>query len=102
MADDNRLVISVDDMLTELNLDATEENNEVVSGLIQDSQDIILSSFSSNLNASELKTDRTYIRAVKALCTFMYFDRSLSAGVPKGVQMLITQLQGRYDTWPVK
>ena len=102
MADDNRLVISVDDILTELNLDATEENNEVVSGLIQDAQDIILSSFSSNLNASELKTDRTYIRAVKALVTSMYYDRSLSQGIPLGVKMMITQLQGRYDTWPVK
>lgn len=97
---DNAPVVSTDDMLTELNLDTTEENNEVVSGLIQDAQSIILSSFNSNLSASELKSDRIYIRAVKALVTAMYYDRSLSQGVPLGVKMMITHLQGRYDQWP--
>ena len=92
-------VVSTDEMMTELNLDQTPENNAVISELIKDSAEIIMDSFTSNLSASA-KADPIYIRAVKALTTAMYYDRSLSGGFPLGVNIMIDHLKGRYDEWP--
>lgn len=95
--------VSVNDMLNYLNLDDTPENNNVLGGLINQATDFINNSFNSkNLSASDLKADNTYILAVKALVSSLFYDRSMSQGVPLGVQMAITQLQGRYDEWPDK
>ncbi|QDK48701.1 head-tail connector protein [Limosilactobacillus reuteri] len=96
-------LVSVNDMLNYLNLDDTPENNKVLGDLIGQATDFINNSFNSkNLSASDLKADQTYILAVKALVSSLYYDRSMSQGVPLGVQMAITQLQGRYDEWPDK
>lgn len=93
-------IVSTDEMLTYLNLDNTAENNEVVAGLVDDAESYINSTFnSSNLSASELKNDRVYTSAVKALASFMFYDRTLSQGVPLGIQQRITLLKGRYDKW---
>lgn len=93
-------VISTDAMLNYLTLDNTEENNKVVSGLVEDATAYINSTFNStNLSASELAKDRVYVSAVKALAGFMFYDRTLSQGVPIGIQQRITLLKGRYDKW---
>ena len=96
-------LVSVTDMLNYLNLDDTPENNSVLGDLINQATDFINNSFNSkNLSASQLKADNTYILAVKALVSSLYYDRGMSQGVPLGVQMAITQLQGRYDEWPAE
>lgn len=93
-------VISTDEMLSYLSLDNTEENNEVVSGLVEDATAYINATFNSkNLSASELAKDKVYTSAVKALAGFMFYDRTLSQGVPVGIQQRITLLKGRYDRW---
>lgn len=98
--DNETPIVSTDEMLTYLNLDNTPENNEVVGGLVEDAESYINSTFnSSNLSASELKNDRVYTSAVKALASFMFYDRTLSQGVPLGIQQRITLLKGRYDKW---
>ena len=98
---DETKIVSVDEMLSYLSLDNTEENNEVVSGLVEDATAYINSTFNStNLSASELVKDRVYVSAVKALASFMFYDRTLSQGVPLGIQQRITLLKGRYDSWP--
>lgn len=97
---DETKIVSTDAMLTYLNLDNTEENNEVVSGLVEDAEAYINSTFNStNLSASELGKDRVYTSAVKALAGFMFYDRTLSQGMPVGIQQRITLLKGRYDKW---
>lgn len=93
--------VSTNTMLNYLNLDDTPENNELLGDLINQATDFINNSFnSSNLSASELKNDQTYVLAVKALVSALYYDRSMSQGVPLGVKMCIATLQGRYDEWP--
>lgn len=96
-------LVSVTDMLNYLNLDDTPENNNVLGDLINQATDFINNSFNSkNLSASQLKVDNTYILAVKALVSSLYYDRAMSQGVPAGVKMCIAILQGRYDEWPDK
>lgn len=98
--DNETLIVSTDEMLNYLNLDNTPENNEVVGGLVNDAESYINSTFNSeNLSASELSKDRVYTSAVKALAGFMFYDRTLSQGVPIGIQQRITLLKGRYDKW---
>lgn len=98
--DNETPIVSTDEMLNYLNLDNTEENNEVVSGLVKDAEAYINSTFNSeNLSASKLGKDRVYTSAVKALAGFMFYDRTLSQGVPMGIQQRITLLKGRYDKW---
>ena len=93
--------VSTNTMLNYLNLDDTPENNELLGDLINQATDFINNSFnSSNLSASELKNDQTYVLAVKALCPSLYNDRAMSQGIPAGVKMCIAILQGRYDEWP--
>lgn len=95
--------VSNNTMLNYLNLDDTPENNELLGDLINQATDFINNSFnSSNLSASELKNDQTYVLAVKALVSSLYYDRAMSQGVPLGVKMCIATLQGRYDEWPDK
>lgn len=95
--------VSNNTMLNYLNLDDTPENNELLGDLINQATDFINNSFnSSNLSASELKNDQTYVLAVKALVSSLYYDRTMSQGVPAGVKMCIAILQGRYDEWPDK
>lgn len=96
---DDHLVVNGDDLLEELNLDSTAENKTVMAALIQSAQELIIDAVSSNLSASKLAADQIYIRAVKALATTLYFDRTLSQGYPLGVQMMITHLKGRYAKW---
>ena len=98
--DNETPIVSTDAMLTYLNLDNTEENNEVVSGLVEDAEAYINGTFNStNLSASDLSKDHVYTSAVKALAGFMFYDRTLSQGVPVGIQQRITLLKGRYDKW---
>lgn len=95
--------VSTNTMLNYLNLDDTPENNELLGDLINQATDFINNSFnSSNLSASELKNDQTYVLAVKALVSSLYYDRAMSQGIPAGVKMCIAILQGRYDEWPDK
>lgn len=98
--DNETPIVSTDEMLNYLTLDNTPENNEVVGGLVNDAESYINSTFNSeNLSASELSKDRVYTSAVKALAGFMFYDRTLSQGVPVGIQQRITLLKGRYDKW---
>lgn len=98
--DNETPIVSTDEMLNYLNLDNTPENNEVLGGLVEDAEAYINSTFNSeNLSASELAKDRVYVSAVKALAGFMFYDRTLSQGVPVGIQQRITLLKGRYDRW---
>ena len=97
---DETKIVSTDEMLNYLNLDNTEENNEVVSGLVEDAEAYNNGTFNSmNLSASDLSKDHVYTSAVKALAGFMFYDRTLSQGVPVGIQQRITLLKGRYDKW---
>ena len=98
--DNETPIVSTDEMLNYLTLDNTEENNEVVSGLVKDAEAYINDTFNSvNLSASDLSKDHVYTSAVKALAGFMFYDRTLSQGVPVGIQQRITLLKGRYDKW---
>ena len=98
--DNETPIVSTDEMLNYLTLDNTEENNEVVSGLVKDAEAYINGTFNSvNLSASDLSKDHVYTSAVKALAGFMFYDRTLSQGVPVGIQQRITLLKGRYDKW---
>lgn len=94
--DDNQ-VVTTQELADELNLDDTETNHSTLSGLLQDAQALIRDSFTSTLSASKLKSDPIFTRAVKALATSMYYDRTLSNGIPIGVQMMIDHLKGEYE-----
>lgn len=98
--DNKTPIVSTDEMLSYLSLDNTPENNEVLGGLVEDAEAYINGTFNStNLSASDLSKDHVYTSAVKALAGFMFYDRTLSQGVPVGIQQRITLLKGRYDKW---
>lgn len=92
--------LTAQDVLTYANLDETPENKTVADGNLKSSKSYIRSAVNSTLSASVLNVDDDYITAVKALAAHMFFDRTLANGIPAGVQMLITTLQGRYSQWP--
>lgn len=92
--------VSTEEMLNYLSLDETPENKTVVDALVEEAEDTIQAAIGENLSASVLNSDKTYVSAVKALASFTFYDRTMSQGIPQGIQSRITILQGRYDSWP--
>ncbi|WP_206611271.1 head-tail connector protein [Lacticaseibacillus hulanensis] len=86
------MAIGAQTMLDELNLDDDQE--AIVTDLIAMAEVTIQRSVNRHVELSKLYTDPIFSRAVKTLVTQLYFDRSLEAGLSKGVLMMINQLKG--------
>lgn len=84
-------------LMDDLNLDDTPENTALITDLIGDASDLIRSSVDYNVDESEYLKLPMYSRAVKTLVTQLYYDRELSEGMSKGLQMMINHLIGRVD-----
>lgn len=88
----DRLAVDTPALIEELNLDLTDENTSLVKGLIADSEALILSSL--GLDSDSLLADNViYDRCVKTIATQFYYDRTLSAGLSNGVQLMLIHLQ---------
>lgn len=84
-------------LMDELNLDATDENIALIGDLISQSEDLIRSSVSYIKPLEDYLKEPIFIRAVKTLATQLYYDRTLSEGLSKGLQMMINHLKGRLE-----
>lgn len=78
--------ILASELLTELNLDEAEL--ATLQAQIEASIDIVKRSV-GQLD----ETDPTTVKAVKTIATQLYYDRTLSDGLSRGVMMMITHLQ---------
>lgn len=82
-------------LMDELNLDATDENTALIGDLISQSEDLVRSSVDYDKPLEDYLKEPIFIRAVKTLVAQMFYDRTLSEGLSKGVQMMINHLKGR-------
>jgi hypothetical protein len=87
--------IDTEKLMDDLNLDDTPENKAIITDLILDASDLIRSSVNYKVPETEYFKFPIYIRAVKTLATQLYYDRELSEGMSKGLQMMINHLKGR-------
>lgn len=85
----------VTSLLTELNLDSTDENIALITNLVNDANDLTLSAISPNDTFALYSGNATYIRAVKTLATQLFYDRTLANGTAKGYRMMIVKLQAQ-------
>lgn len=72
-------------LLAELNLDVSETT--AIITLVNTAINVIKRS------SDAPEDDNLMIPAIKTLATALYYDRSLSAGMPKGLLMMLTHLQ---------
>lgn len=79
-------------MISELNLDQTDENTSLVNSLIADSKALILSTLGLN-DDSSLANNEIYDRCLKTVVTQFYYDRALSTGLSQGVVLMLIHLQ---------
>lgn len=84
-------------LMNELNLDETDENTALIGDLISQSEDLIMSSVNYDKPLEDYLKEPIFIRAVKTLVAQMFYDRTLSEGLSKGVQMMINHLKGRLE-----
>lgn len=85
----------VSSLLSELNLDSTDENTTLITSLVNDANDLTLSAIDSNVSFEIYSQNLTYIRAIKTLATQMFYDRTLENGAAMGYRMMLTKLQGQ-------
>jgi hypothetical protein len=74
-----------DDLLSELNLDQAELST--IRTLVTTAQQVV------NRSADASSDDALTVPAIKTLATAMYYDRTLSNGMPNGLIMMLTHLQ---------
>lgn len=77
-----------EDLLNELNLDDAELTT--LQALVNSATDIV-----KNSAANVDETSQTTITAVKTLATQMYYDRTLTDGMSRGLMMMLTHLQAQ-------
>lgn len=85
--------MDVETIMAELNLDDSDKN--LITNLLSQAQDIIIHSVDSTKQTTDFEENLIFQRAVITLVTQLYYDRSLSAGMSIGLQMMINQLKGQ-------
>lgn len=73
------------DLMNELNLDSSELGT--IQSLVSTAQEVV------NRSADIQSGDSLTIPAIKTLATAMYYDRTLSNGLPNGMLMMLVHLQ---------
>ncbi|GBG95194.1 hypothetical protein LFYK43_16530 [Ligilactobacillus salitolerans] len=81
-------------VLTELNLDETDENMQTVTSLVEQSAHIVANSISQDVSQDVFEDNDIYERAVITLATDLYYNRTLPDGLSLGLQMMINTLKG--------
>lgn len=81
--------------MEELNLDDSPENINLLSNLIEQSEYFVQDSVDSHTPLSVFEMDPMFQRAVFTLATELFYNRTMSAGVPKGLQMMLNHLEGK-------
>ncbi len=82
-------------IMNELNIDVNNPSDSALfDSLVDESESIIKGSLSKNISVDKLEENLTYQRAVKTLITQLYYDRELSGGLSRGLQMMINHLVG--------
>ena len=88
------MVTLVDELMNELHIDATDEETTTLKALINEAQAIVDSAIGvSDPAVNSVADDAIYVRTVKTLATQMYYDRSLEAGMSKGLIMMLEYLE---------
>lgn len=82
------------DLMAELNLDNAEQTT--VAHLVDSSVELVQRSV-GNLNPD----DPIAVQAIKTMATQLYYDRSLSQGLSKGLVMMLVHLQNSESTGDV-
>lgn len=78
----------------ELNVDQQSEDVKTINELVSDAELIIQNSVDHTVPLEQYRESAIFNRAAKTLATQLYYDRELSAGMSKGLQMMINHLKG--------
>lgn len=89
------MAVDVKELMSELNIDDSPDEQATLASLVTDATDMVKSSVNYSLSDDEYAEYPLFNRAVKALASAMYYDRSLEAGMPKSVEFMIAHLQAR-------
>lgn len=81
-------------LASSLHIDPTDSELAVLTSLIGTAQALVKSSVSTTMSDDEYAQQPLYDSCVTALATALYYDRTLSSGIPKAVTIMITHLQG--------
>lgn len=87
----------IDELMTELHIDDSDEERQTLEVLLKDSEALIIESCSTSENIDKLKKDSLYPRAQKAVAYHMYVDRTMENSLSPGIQMLMVKLRAKYD-----
>lgn len=89
------MTVTASQLMASLNIDESESESATVKTLIGQASDLVKSSVNYNLTDDEYANYPLFDAAVSSLATALYYDRSLSSGMPHAVTIMITHLQAR-------
>lgn len=93
--EDSKQLIDSKQLLDELHIDDTPEEEATICNLINMAKAIVDEAI-QDIDNSKLVQDQLYLSAIKTLATQLYYDRTLSEGKAPAVQLLIAHLQVKY------
>lgn len=93
--EDSKQLIDSKQLLDELHIDDTPEEEATICNLINMAKAIVDEAI-QDIDNSKLVQDQLYLSAIKTLVTQLYYDRTLSEGKAPAVQLLIAHLQVKY------
>lgn len=80
--------------MSELNLDETDDNTNLVYALLMQSEELIKDSLGIS-DLTVLNGNPLYERCVSSIVTQFYYDRTLSTGLSNGTLLLLIHLKGQ-------
>lgn len=91
-------LVTAEQLLDELHIDASESEIDTMKRLIIDSSALIRESITNEVTDQELLalSGDVYNRLVSSLATKMYYDRDLVNGYGVGIRSMLVQMRSRY------
>lgn len=88
------MALDTSTIMSELNLDETDENTNLVYALLMQSEELVRDSLGIS-DLSVLQGNPLYERCVISIVTQLYYDRTLSTGLSNGIMLLLIHLKGQ-------
>lgn len=86
--------VTAEELMKELNIDVTDSNTATFEALIEQAKGLVMTGVDSELEEADFLKSPNYNGAVRAVATQLFYDRTLEAGLSKGVLMFLNKVKG--------
>lgn len=88
-------MVTATDLANQAHIDITDEELQTLENLLKTATELVKSSINYSATDEELTKYPLFDSCVGALATALYYDRELSNGMPRAVNIMLVHLQAR-------